>query len=229
MNELKDNPAGDPSWRTLLQAALHRNRSDAGVRYLQLATVDPWGHPRNRTVVFRGFLGDTDRIQLAVDSRSEKICQIAHCPLAQICWYFCKTREQFRIAGTLEAITADHPDPRAQQHRQQLWQQISEKGRLLWFWPEPKGPLAPPEAFVEELPPKRHLCHRRHLSYCCWIQRRWITSSSREMRSIPSDGLCMSAARKGGNAERSTPRRIPADCRWEGERFSPSERRLNEY
>ncbi|MFS8970012.1 Npun_F5749 family FMN-dependent PPOX-type flavoprotein [Synechococcus sp. 'PEA 65AY6A-5F PE A'] len=155
MNELKDNPAGDPSWRTLLQAALHRNRSDAGVRYLQLATVDPWGHPRNRTVVFRGFLGDTDRIQLAVDSRSEKICQIAHCPLAQICWYFCKTREQFRIAGTLEAITADHPDPRAQQHRQQLWQQISEKGRLLWFWPQPKGPLAPPEAFVEELPPEK--------------------------------------------------------------------------
>lgn len=155
MNELKDNPAGDPSWRTLLQAALHRNRSDAGVRYLQLATVDPWGHPRNRTVVFRGFLGDTDRIQLAVDRRSEKICQIAHCPLAQICWYFCKTREQFRIAGTLEAITADHPDPRAQQHRQQLWQQISEKGRLLWFWPEPKGPLAPPEAFVEELPPEK--------------------------------------------------------------------------
>jgi PPOX class probable FMN-dependent enzyme len=155
MNELKDNPAVDPSWRTLLQAALHRNRSDAGVRYLQLATVDPWGHPRNRTVVFRGFLGDTDRIQLAVDSRSEKICQIAHCPLVQICWYFCKTREQFRIAGTLEAITADHPDPRAQQHRQQLWQQISEKGRLLWFWPEPKGPLAPPEAFVEELPPEK--------------------------------------------------------------------------
>ncbi len=155
MNELKDKPAGDPSWRALLQAALHRNRSDPGVRYLQLATVDPWGHPRNRTVVFRGFLGDTDRIQLAVDSRSEKICQIAHCPLAQICWYFCKTREQFRIAGTLEAITADHPDPQARQQRQQVWQQISEKGRLLWFWPEPKGPLAPPEAFVEELPPEK--------------------------------------------------------------------------
>lgn len=155
MNELKDIPTGDPSWRMLLQAALHRNRSDPGVRYLQLATVDPQGHPRNRTVVFRGFLRDTDRIQLAVDSRSEKICQIAHCPLAQICWYFCKTREQFRIAGTLEAIAADHPDPQAQQQRQQVWQQISEKGRLLWFWPEPKGPLAPPEAFVGELPPEK--------------------------------------------------------------------------
>ncbi|MFS8868720.1 pyridoxamine 5'-phosphate oxidase, partial [Synechococcus sp. OH30] len=40
-------------------------------------------------------------------------------------------------------------------YRQQLWQQISEKGRLLWFWPEPKGPLAPPEAFIEELPPEK--------------------------------------------------------------------------
>ncbi len=155
MNPLQDSPARAPSWRTLLQAALHRNRSDPGVRYLQLATVDPQGHPRNRTVVFRGFLGDTDRIQLAVDGRSEKLRQIAHCPLAQICWYFCKTREQFRIAGTLEAITAEHPDPEAQQQRQQLWQQISEKGRLLWFWPEPKGPLASPEAFVQKLPPEK--------------------------------------------------------------------------
>ncbi|MEN9226164.1 MAG: pyridoxamine 5'-phosphate oxidase family protein [Thermostichus sp. HHBFW_bins_43] len=142
----------DASWRARLQAALHRNRSDPGARYLQLATVDPQGHPRNRTVVFRGFLGHSDCIQLAVDSRSEKIQQIAHCPQAQICWYFSKTREQFRIAGTLEAIAADHPDPQAQRQRQQLWQQISEKGRLLWFWPEPKGCLAPSEAFVQELP-----------------------------------------------------------------------------
>ncbi|MFS8893467.1 Npun_F5749 family FMN-dependent PPOX-type flavoprotein [Synechococcus sp. O70.2] len=155
MDKLKDSPAGDPSWRAKLQAALHRNRSDPAARYLQLATVDPCGRPRNRTVVFRGFLGETDRIQLAVDSRSEKIHQIAHCPLAQICWYFAKTREQFRIAGTLEAITAGHPDPQAQQQRQQLWQQIPEEGRLLWFWPEPKGPLAPPEAFVAELTPEK--------------------------------------------------------------------------
>ncbi len=145
----------DPSWRVLLQAALHRNRSDPSVRYLQLATVDPQGHPRNRTVVFRGFLGDSNRIQLAVDSRSEKIRQIAHCPQAQICWYFSKTREQFRIAGTLEAIAAEHPDPQAQYQRQRLWQQISEKGRLLWFWPEPKGCLAPSEAFVQELPEEK--------------------------------------------------------------------------
>lgn len=155
MKDPKGNSTADPSWRALIQAALHRNRSDPSVRYLQLATVDPQGHPRNRTVVFRGFLGDTDRIQLAVDSRSEKIRQIAHCPQAQICWYFCKTREQFRIAGTLEAIAADHPDPQAQRQRQQLWQQISEKGRLLWFWPEPKGPLAPPEAFIQELPKEK--------------------------------------------------------------------------
>ncbi|MEN9221872.1 MAG: pyridoxamine 5'-phosphate oxidase family protein [Thermostichus sp. BF3_bins_97] len=152
MKDLQDNSAVDPSWRALLQAALHRNRSDPGARYLQLATVDPQGHPRNRTVVFRGFLGDSDCIQLAVDSRSEKIRQIAHCPQAQICWYFGKTREQFRIAGTLQAIAADHPDPQAQRQRQQLWQQMSEKGRLLWFWPEPKGYLAPSETFVQELP-----------------------------------------------------------------------------
>lgn len=145
----------EPSWRAMLQAALHRNRSDPSARYLQLATVDPRGHPRNRTVVFRGFLEQSDCIQLAVDGRSEKIRQIAHCPHAQLCWYFGKTREQFRIAGTLQAITADHPDPQALTQRLHLWQQISEKGRLLWFWPEPKAHLAPSEAFVQELSPDK--------------------------------------------------------------------------
>ncbi|MGQ9837824.1 MAG: Npun_F5749 family FMN-dependent PPOX-type flavoprotein [Cyanobacteriota bacterium] len=140
------------TWQALIQAALHRNRSDVSARYMQLATVDPQGHPRNRTVVFRGFLGKTEQIQMAVDSRSEKIRHIAHRAQAQICWYFRKTQEQFRIAGTLQAIAADHPDPQALNHRLQLWQQMSEKGRLLWFWPEPKAQLAPPEAFVRELP-----------------------------------------------------------------------------
>ncbi|MFQ3612206.1 MAG: Npun_F5749 family FMN-dependent PPOX-type flavoprotein [Cyanobacteriota bacterium] len=149
------NNSGSLTWRALLQAALHRNRSDPSVRYIQLATVDPQGHPRNRTVVFRGFLGNTERIQMAVDSRSEKIHHIAHRPQAQICWYFCKTREQFRIAGTLQAIAADHPDPQALNQRLHLWQQISEKGRLLWFWPEPKAHLAPSEAFVQELLPEK--------------------------------------------------------------------------
>ncbi|MEN9277274.1 MAG: pyridoxamine 5'-phosphate oxidase family protein, partial [Thermostichus sp. DG_1_5_bins_95] len=118
------NDSASVAWRALIQAALHRNRSDPGARYIQLATVDPQGHPRNRTVVFRGFLGNSERILMAVDSRSEKIHHIAHRPQAQICWYFCKTREQFRIAGTLETIAADHPDPQALKQRLQLWQQI---------------------------------------------------------------------------------------------------------
>lgn len=140
----------DPSWRALITAALHRNRSDPTVRYLQLATVDPTGHPRNRTVVFRGFLPGSDYLQFAVDARSEKLAQIQSCPLAQVCWYFAKTREQFRIAGTLHPIPAgDHPHHAA---RLQLWHQMSDPGKLLWHWPNPKQPQADPSAYISELP-----------------------------------------------------------------------------
>lgn len=43
-------------WRARLDASIARTRQDRGSNYVQLATVDPAGHPRNRTVVFRGFV-----------------------------------------------------------------------------------------------------------------------------------------------------------------------------
>ena len=49
-------------WRASLVLALYRNRHVAQARYLQLATVRADGRPANRTVVFRGFLGDSERI-----------------------------------------------------------------------------------------------------------------------------------------------------------------------
>ncbi len=151
----------DPNWRALVQGSLHRHRSDPGCRYLQLATVDPGGCPRNRTVVFRGFLDNSDKIQFAVDSRSEKLAQLKANPQAQVCWYFGKTREQYRISGSLLAIVdpaqSEGFDPaiqaQYQQDRQKLWFQMSERGRLLWYWPEPKGPQADPADFITQCPP----------------------------------------------------------------------------
>lgn len=145
----------DPHWRALIQAALHRHRSDPTARYLQLATVDGEHQPHNRTVAFRGFVEDSDQLQFAVDSRSEKIPQILANPKTQACWYFRKTREQFRIAGRLIPILAPslmlHPDPRTQSLRERLWDQISERSRALWFWPEPKDPRADAAEFVPKI------------------------------------------------------------------------------
>ena len=126
-------------WKSLILAALHRNRSDKGVRFLQLATVDVRNRPRNRTVVFRGFVDASTTIMLAVDSRSEKLDQLRQNPYAAICWYFSKTREQFRLAGKVTIVEADSPDREHQQSRLGLWGRLSEESKLLWYWPHPKG------------------------------------------------------------------------------------------
>ncbi|MGK7884635.1 MAG: pyridoxamine 5'-phosphate oxidase, partial [Crocosphaera sp.] len=63
-------------WRSILARALHRNRSLPNSRYFQLATVNFEGKPTNRTLVFRGFLNQTNQLQIITDSRSEKINQI---------------------------------------------------------------------------------------------------------------------------------------------------------
>jgi pyridoxamine 5'-phosphate oxidase len=124
-------------WRSLLARAIHKNRSLPYSRYFQLATVHADGHPANRTVVFRGFLGDTDQIKIITDVRSAKIDQIQHLAKAEICWYFPQTREQFRLTGQLILIDEKYPDAALQQARQKTWQDLSEAARLQFAWPTP--------------------------------------------------------------------------------------------
>jgi pyridoxamine 5'-phosphate oxidase len=127
-------------WRSPLARALHRNRSKAYSRYPQLATVDADGRPANRTVVFRDFLPDTDNLLFITDVRSAKVSQIAHQPYGELCWYFTKTREQFRLSGPLSLITDQDDDPAAEQTRQDLWGKLSANGRQQFAWPKPGQP-----------------------------------------------------------------------------------------
>lgn len=127
-------------WRSPLARALHHNRALVYARYLQLATVRTDGRPANRTLVFRGFLPATDRLKLITDHRSEKVEQIADQAWGEICWYFPKTREQFRLLGTLTLIQADHPDSDLAEARQTQWQELSDAARLQFAWPNPGQP-----------------------------------------------------------------------------------------
>jgi len=138
-------------WRSPLARALHLNRSLAYARYLQLATVRADGRPANRTLVFRGFLADSDRLKFVADSRSQKPEQIEHQPWAEACWYFPETREQFRLHGYLTLVKADNPDAVLQQARQTAWQETSDATRLQFTWPDPGKPKA--DAAFEQLPP----------------------------------------------------------------------------
>ncbi len=149
-------------WRSPLSRALHRNRSLVYARYLQLATVRSDNKPANRTVVFRGFFDDeTNQLKFVVDARSEKSEQIDQNPWAEACWYFPKTREQFRLLGTLTLIR-ENCGGALQKARQTAWQELSDGARVQFAWAHPGQPRAdaaefspPPPDPVEPLP---HFC-----------------------------------------------------------------------
>ncbi len=124
-------------WRSALARALHRNRSRPYSRYFQLATVTPAGRPANRTVVFRGWLPDSNTLTLITDRRSAKVADIAAHPWAEACWYFTDTREQFRLAGSIQIVTAAEEETSLTQARQNSWAALSDNSRQQFYWPHP--------------------------------------------------------------------------------------------
>ena len=128
-------------WRSPLQRALHRNRSQPHSRYLQLATVTPEAKPANRSVVFRGFLADSNSIQIVTDTRSQKFTHLQHHPWAEICWYFTKTREQFRLSGKVTLVTGENPARELIKARQNCWHNLSDAAKKQFFWATPGQPF----------------------------------------------------------------------------------------
>jgi pyridoxamine 5'-phosphate oxidase len=128
-----------PPWRSSIARALHRNRSLPNARYLQLATVDRDLRPRNRSLVFRGWLEPESQLKLVTDVRSSKAINLLAdaAPWAEACWYFPKTREQFRLSGTLKLVTAAASNTSHLTARQEAWQQMSDGGRIQFEWETP--------------------------------------------------------------------------------------------
>jgi len=89
-------------WRSLLSASLDSNSHLKHASYFQLATVKPDGRPANRTVVFRGFVEGTDKLQVTTDSRTHKIEEISHCPYGELrekVWFASSLRSRLQYLG----------------------------------------------------------------------------------------------------------------------------------
>ena len=152
----------DELWRPSFDLALHRNRPSPQVRYVQLATVRENHRPAVRTVVFRGFLGETHHLTFATDGRSEKVAELEQSPWAEVCWYFPVTREQFRFLGTVTTVGTDVNDPVLSEARVEVWREMSEESRLSYTWPDPSQPRLASAAFPSVAPdplePLPHFC-----------------------------------------------------------------------
>ncbi|MEX0269242.1 Npun_F5749 family FMN-dependent PPOX-type flavoprotein [Leptolyngbyaceae cyanobacterium UHCC 1019] len=148
-------------WRSPLARALHRNRSLVYARYVQLATVRVDNRPANRTVVFRGFLDNTNQLKIITDARSEKAEQIDQNAWSEACWYFPNTREQFRLFGQLTLVRETCLDTDLLDARTRSWQELSDAARIQFAWSHPGAPREnsgfnpPPPHSITPLP---HFC-----------------------------------------------------------------------
>jgi pyridoxamine 5'-phosphate oxidase len=150
-----------PPWRSPVARALHRNRSSPHARYAQLATVDLDLYPHNRTMVFRGWLEPGSQMQFVTDIRSTKAINLlaGASPLAEVCWYFPETREQFRLSGTLRLIAAECVVTDDCKARQQAWTQMSDAGRIQFDWGTPGADRSiDPQSFNPPQPDSQQPC-----------------------------------------------------------------------
>lgn len=144
-------------WRQLLDEALIRHEHLPQSRFAALATVRPDGRPANRTVTFRSFIS-RDRLLFSADARSEKLSHIERQPWVELCWYFPESRQQFRLAGRIDADAAREPEVAAACLR--LWQERPEHFRQSFTWPQPGHPRAIDAAFqiaAPDAPPENFL------------------------------------------------------------------------
>jgi pyridoxamine 5'-phosphate oxidase len=114
-----------------------------------LATVDFLGRPRARSVVCRRIDEDDGSVWIASDARSEKNEHVREHKQAELVIWLPQPREQFRLFGNMTVL--DLRDQTAR--RRQLWEDLSDAARAMFFWPTPGRPLeSGADAFPKEMP-----------------------------------------------------------------------------
>jgi pyridoxamine 5'-phosphate oxidase len=149
-------------WLPSLVLALYQNRSAPDSRFVQMATVRADGRPANRTVVFRGFLGDSPRLTFVTDARSDKVAELARAPWSELCWHFPMTHVQFRISGPTTVVRHDSGDAGLLDARRGAWRELAEPVRVSFTWPAPGEPreshLPFPSVHPDQETPLSHFC-----------------------------------------------------------------------
>ncbi|KAK9764674.1 hypothetical protein K7432_007634 [Basidiobolus ranarum] len=157
-------------WKTILQKTLEnniKNRKDAV--FTQLATTSIKERPTVRTVVFRGFSGETssgdndpkvtsDLLQFTTHVDSTKVQEIVNNPWCEVCWWLPETNEQFRFSGkayiipsTNHTLYKAYPELDAhfqnfsgsfdwEQERVAAWRSMSPGMKASFAWPKPGAP-----------------------------------------------------------------------------------------
>ncbi|CAI2168645.1 3161_t:CDS:2 [Funneliformis geosporum] len=101
------------TWKSILKSTISENlKISDTMQPMQLATFNTtMRKPANRSVIFRGFIKDdensfeSDLFCITTDIRSGKVDQLSKNSAFEICWWFSKSREQFRMAGNAYVLS----------------------------------------------------------------------------------------------------------------------------
>ena len=129
--------APDYDWVSALETALVNNGSPPD-RYFQLATLDAAGHPRVRTLVFRGVADDGESLLAITDRRSAKIADLDNHTVSEVCWYFRESREQFRMSVRTQFETVAGPQKSL---CERVWRALSDSARAQFYGAAPGVPI----------------------------------------------------------------------------------------
>ena len=129
------------SWESNLRDIIVKNKRVVESKYITFTTVSESGWPAARTVVFRGFHNQDNKVYLKFisDSRAHKINDIAKCNKVELCWYLTKNKDQFRIKGYATSIGITSTDEKNARLRVQSWNGLSDGARAPFFFPGHPG------------------------------------------------------------------------------------------
>eukprot|EP00668_Euglena_longa_P005239 GGOE01006167.1.p1 GENE.GGOE01006167.1~~GGOE01006167.1.p1 ORF type:complete len:199 (+),score=17.45 GGOE01006167.1:412-1008(+) len=119
------------------------------VRILSSSRFDPWLCSFGQTSLTVSWVAERrsdDSAALPVtDARADKVAEVAGNPRGELVWWFPKRMEQYRIAGQLELVGADHPDADLRLARLDQWGNWTDRSRETMWSPPPGAPhdLAP--------------------------------------------------------------------------------------
>jgi len=141
-------------WLDELRIALEREFASAP-QVMMLATVDASCAPHVRCLVCRR-IDEEGRLYAATDSRTQKDAELKSNSRAEIVFWLPKLRTQYRISGCAKMV-AYHED---EQLHKEIWRQMSNESRSMFFWPTPGVAADTDNAFTQavvgEVPPPRN-------------------------------------------------------------------------
>lgn len=139
------------SWESNLRDIIVKNKRVVESKYITFTTITEHGWPAARTVVFRGFHEQDNKVYLKfiTDNRSRKVADLEKSDKVELCWYLTKNKDQFRIRGHGKTIGFSSLDAKGSKLRIQQWNGLSDGARAPFFFPGHPGEE------VEEVPISR--------------------------------------------------------------------------